>query len=68
MARLLRARHAQERKRNAQLLEELDRQPTGPGFTITADSVDERALRGLPAIGRGVSGEIRGSRPVRTVR
>ena len=43
-------------------------EPAPPKRTAGATSGgDERALRGLPAVGRGVSGAIQGTDPVKAV-
>jgi hypothetical protein len=60
------ARHAEEATRNAALLAQLALEDGAPRFTRPAqatDAADERTLRGIPAIGRNVSGAIPGTRP-----
>ena len=64
--RLLRTvRRAAEHARNAAIIAKLspdtDQHFTRP--TRTTDAADERTLRGIPAIGRGVAGVSPGTRP-----
>jgi hypothetical protein len=66
--RLLRAvRRAQEHAAHAKILEQITRETGGnvaeerKRFASTA--ADSATLRGLPAIGRGVSGAVRGTIP-----
>jgi hypothetical protein len=62
----LHARRAAEAARNAKLLAQLARAKDAPRFErprSAADAGDERTLRGLPAIGRGVSGAVLGTNP-----
>ncbi len=65
MGRLLRVRHRLEDSRNDRLKRELalggdDKVASSGGATAGGD---ERKLRGIPAIGRGVSGAVAGSSP-----
>jgi hypothetical protein len=62
----LAARRAIEAQRNARMLAKLALEDGAPRFErprAAADAGDERTLRGLPAIGRGVSGAVRGTDP-----
>ncbi len=65
MARLLRARHSQEARKNDRVKRELAMmifdEPVSTGGATAGG--DERKLRGIPAIGRGVSGAVAGSSP-----
>lgn len=62
----LHARRALEAARNAKLIAKLSREDGAPVFERprhAVDGGDERTLRGIPAIGRGVGGAIAGTRP-----
>jgi hypothetical protein len=49
---------------NAQLLERLARETNVPLERLqTATPADELTLRGIPAVGRGIAGVIRGTQP-----
>ncbi len=64
MGRLLRVRHRLEDSRNDRLKRELalgsDKPVVSGGATAGGD---ERKLRGIPVIGRGVGGAVAGSSP-----
>lgn len=62
----LHARRALESARNAKLIATLAREDGVEVFERprhAVDGGDERTLRGIPAIGRGVGGAIPGTRP-----
>lgn len=61
--KLLSARQIHEK--NARLIAELalEAEPEVPMRAAATPAGDERRLRGIPAIGRGVSGAIPGSKP-----
>jgi hypothetical protein len=62
----LHARRALEATKNAKLLARLAREDGAPVFErprTQTDAGDERTLRGIPAIGRGVGGAVPGTRP-----
>lgn len=60
-------RRAAEHARNAELIAKLAPDPTKDAPKLKpnryADPADTRTLRGIPAIGRGVSGTSPGTRP-----
>lgn len=65
MSILLRVRHRREAEQLAESIAEIARDVL-PGTEMRAAATpagDERRLRGIPAIGRGVAGAIPGSRP-----
>ena len=67
----LHARHAADAALNAKLLAQLALENGAPRFERPAhgsEAGDERTLRGIPAIGRNVSGAIPGTRPDRIIR
>ena len=60
------AARAASAAKNAKLIAQLARESTGPKLQrprSQADAADERTLRGIPAIGRGVAGVSPGTRP-----
>lgn len=62
----LHARRALEAARNAKLIATLAREDGVPVFERpwhAVDAGDERTLRGIPAIGRGLGGAVAGTRP-----
>ncbi len=63
MSILLRIRHHHETKRNDRLKAELAQTDHTPTTTSATPAGDQRKLRGIPAIGRGVTGAIQGSIP-----
>ncbi len=68
LARIQRARLAAD---HARIVERAFGDSVGsdrPGGEPPSNGGDEERLRGIPAIGRGVSGEIRGTRPDSAVR
>ncbi len=62
-------RHAQERHHAIELKRALDGQPDVDirERKITHDPSDSLTLRGIPAVGRGVAGVIRGTQPEQAV-
>jgi hypothetical protein len=66
MSILLRVRHHAEAERQAKLMAEIARDTdddTPIRATSSTPAGDERKLRGIPAIGRGVAGAMPGTRP-----
>ena len=61
---LLRDRHARECAKRERIMRELAQEPDEQHVVKGATPAgDERRLRGIPAIGRGVGGAIPGTRP-----
>ncbi len=62
-------RHVEQRHHAVELKRALDGQPDADirQRKITHDPSDAHTLRGIPAIGRGVAGVIRGTQPEQSV-
>jgi hypothetical protein len=69
MTILLRVRHYQEAQRQAKIIADLARETSHqPNPPTLRPAGDERTLRGIPAIGRNVSGCIQGTNPEHAIR
>jgi hypothetical protein len=70
LPRFYRFQQAEEERKLARILLETGEHPDGNGakpLRRSADGHDPARLRGLPAIGRNVSGAIQGTDPARAV-